>query len=380
MRDDGPFPVEDPQPMSPRTREELERRIERLETFVYTHWAEAVPSSPATSEMDMSDSSGERHNNEASSPRKGVLTDPYIPPTSKSAIKDGVWYTQQGGKTVTISRAKKRKLQKRYGSILRALRAVEEGAVRPSQFAQTPERMWREAEGLRAFLQMPHVTPPRICEQFSDEPAPKANVFCRLAVPPKQDPQPSRRRPSPEPERRRDPQLARPKPSPEPEKRRDQQPSRHRPPPEPERRKTPPTGPRRKLFTTPDPESKREPSQPSRQRERQNPEANIRREPPPPHQPRARSTPEPETRMVPRVSALQRLKKEDNDKALLATDKQPAKDHQPSTKSVWRPRQPEAQEPPIAAQAPSSPNLAQQMAQGFRENSEDDEAHSEPRT
>nr|XP_011463551.1 PREDICTED: serine/arginine repetitive matrix protein 1-like [Fragaria vesca subsp. vesca] len=248
MRDDGSFPVEDPQPMSPRTREELERRIERLETFVYTHWAEAVPSSPATSEMDMSDSSGERHNKEASSPRKGVLTDPYISPTSKSAIKDGVWYTQQGGKAVTISRAKKRKLQKRYGSILHALRAVEEGVVRPSQLAQTPERMWREAEGLRAFLQMPPVTPPRICEQFSDESAPKANVFCRLAVPPKQDPQPARL-----------------KPSPEPEKRRDQQPSRHRPPPEPERRKTSPTGPRRKLFTTPDPESKREPSQPSRQ-------------------------------------------------------------------------------------------------------------------
>nr|XP_011459915.1 PREDICTED: serine/arginine repetitive matrix protein 1-like [Fragaria vesca subsp. vesca] len=299
MRDDGPSPVEDSQPMSPRTREELERRIERLETFVCTHWAEAVPSSPATSEMDMSDSSGERHNHEAASPRKGILTDPYIPPTSKSAIKDGVWYTQQGGKAVTISRSKKRKLQKRYGSILCALRAVEEGAVLPSQLPQTPERMWREAEGLRAFLQMPPVTPPRICEQFSDEPTPKANVFCRLVVPPKQhpppskrrpspeperrrDPQPSRRRPSAEPERRRDPQPARPKPSPEPEKRRDQQPSRHRPPPEPERRKTPPTGPRRKLFTTPDPESKREPSQPSRQRERQNPEANIRRDSPPP--------------------------------------------------------------------------------------------------
>ncbi|KAL6217106.1 hypothetical protein ACLB2K_010323 [Fragaria x ananassa] len=88
MRDDRPFPVKHSQPMSPRTREELERRIARLETYVSTHWAEAVPTSPAASEMDTSDSSGEGHSNEAPSPRQGVLTNPYIPPTSKSAIKE----------------------------------------------------------------------------------------------------------------------------------------------------------------------------------------------------------------------------------------------------------------------------------------------------
>ena len=135
MRDNTPSPAENYQPMSLRTQKELEQRIKHLETFVQSHWTEDVPSSPASSEMDISESDSEHQDNEASSPRQGILTDPYIPPTSKSAIKDGVWYTQQGGKAVTISRSKKRKLQKRYGSILRALRAVEEGVVRPSQLA-----------------------------------------------------------------------------------------------------------------------------------------------------------------------------------------------------------------------------------------------------
>ena len=121
MQDDKPSPAENFQPRSPKTREELEQRIKRLETFVQSHWTEEVSSSPASSEMDISDSSSECHENEAPSPRQGILSDPYIPPASKSAIKEGIWYTQQGGRPVTISKSRKMKLQKKYGSILHAL-------------------------------------------------------------------------------------------------------------------------------------------------------------------------------------------------------------------------------------------------------------------
>lgn len=128
--------------------------------------------------MDVSDSSSDHYENAASSSYQGILTDPYIPSMSKLAIKDGVWYKQHGGKAVTISKSKKRKLQKRYGSIMRALRAVNAGIVRPSQLTQTPEQMWREVEGLQALHKMPPVPPPKIFKQVTEGSSPKANMFC----------------------------------------------------------------------------------------------------------------------------------------------------------------------------------------------------------
>ncbi|KAL6220634.1 hypothetical protein ACLB2K_008390 [Fragaria x ananassa] len=77
MRDDALSLAENYQPMSPMTQEELEQRIQRLETFVHTHWTKKVPSFPVTSVMDTSDSSSDYRENEASSSRQGILTDPY---------------------------------------------------------------------------------------------------------------------------------------------------------------------------------------------------------------------------------------------------------------------------------------------------------------
>ena len=182
--------------------------------------------------MDISVSSSEYSEDRSPSPRQGILSDPYIPPTSKSAIKEGV----------TISKSRKRKLQKKYGNILRALRAVDDGAIRPSQLAQTPGRMWREAEGLRAILQRPPVTPPRVCAEAADDSAPKASVFCRLTVPPLDHHTPKRRL------------------SPEPERRRDSQPLRRRATSESDRRKEPQTLPGRRH--SPGTERRREPLPP----------------------------------------------------------------------------------------------------------------------
>ena len=156
---------------------------------------------------------------------------------------------------VTITRSRKRKLQKKYGSILHALRVVYNGVVRPSQLAQTPEQMWRKAEDLHAILQRPPVTPLRVCAQVADDPTQKVNFLCCLDVPPRQDPQTSRHRPSLKPERRRDPYPSRRRPSPKPDRRREPLPqSRRRQSSEAERRRELPPSARQRLFATLEPE------------------------------------------------------------------------------------------------------------------------------
>jgi hypothetical protein len=86
-------------------------------------------------------------------PRKSIqqqasLTKPYIPSTSRTAIKEDKWYVQERDRAVELTPTRKRNMQRRFGQAKRTLEALDLGLVKPEELNQTPEQLRRTVERL----------------------------------------------------------------------------------------------------------------------------------------------------------------------------------------------------------------------------------------